>query len=115
MQMTQRRPPGVLEVFTHENTGELQEIKYAPGGGGPATSMQGFGPEIHHDGQIVAMVVADTFEAAREGAYRLKITYAAERASSGFGAPGVSETPVKKGDTERRRCRQGVRCRRGEA
>src|SRR4051795_11338374 len=36
--------PGVLEVFTHENTTELKQIDFAPGAGGAATSMQGFGP-----------------------------------------------------------------------
>ena len=88
--------PGVIDIFTHENTGELHEVKYAPGGGGVSTSMQDFGPEIHHDGQIVAMVVAETFETAREAAYRLKISYEAAPASAGFGAAGLSETPVKK-------------------
>ena len=61
-----RAVPGVLEIFTHENTGELKPVPYSGGGGGAATSMQKLGPEVHHDGQIVAMVVADTFEAARE-------------------------------------------------
>jgi xanthine dehydrogenase YagR molybdenum-binding subunit len=101
-----RAIPGVLDIFTHENTGDLKEIKYAPGGGGPTTSMQGFGPDIHHDGQIVAMVVADTFEAAREAAYVMNIAYAAERPSAGFDADGVTEEAVKKktpnaGDAEK--------------
>ncbi|MBV8836999.1 MAG: xanthine dehydrogenase family protein molybdopterin-binding subunit, partial [Alphaproteobacteria bacterium] len=29
--------PGVIEIFTHENTSELHEVKYAPGGGGVST------------------------------------------------------------------------------
>jgi len=58
--------PGVLEIFNYENTGELKDIKYARGGGGPISSIQGFGPRIDYGGQIVALVVADTFEAARE-------------------------------------------------
>lgn len=87
---------GVLDIFTHENTGDLKPIKYAPGGGGPSTSMQDLGPEIHHDGQIVAMVVANTFEAAREAAYKMKIAYEAKRPSAGFGAEGLSEGAVKK-------------------
>lgn len=40
--------PGVVEVFTWENTKDLKPLKYAAGGGGPTTSMQDFGPEIHH-------------------------------------------------------------------
>src|SRR5437870_11860394 len=43
-----RAVPGVLEIFTHENTGELKTLKYAQGGGGPTTSIQQFGPEIKH-------------------------------------------------------------------
>jgi xanthine dehydrogenase YagR molybdenum-binding subunit len=97
---------GVLDVFTHENTSDLKQIKYAPGGGGPTTSMQDFGPEIHHDGQIVAMVVANSFEAARESAYKMKITYESKRPSAGFGDEGVSEASIKKktpsaGDAEK--------------
>src|SRR4051794_40310179 len=87
---------GVLGIFTHENTGDLKEIKYAPGGGGPSTSIQDFGPKIQHDGQIVAMVVADTFEAAREAAYKLKIDYSIDQASAGFDSPGTKEVQVKK-------------------
>lgn len=88
--------PGVIDIFTHENTSELHEVKYAPGGGGVSTSIQDFGPEIHHDGQIVAMVVAETFETAREAAYRLKISYEGASPSATFGARGISETPVEK-------------------
>ncbi|MGH6682681.1 MAG: xanthine dehydrogenase family protein molybdopterin-binding subunit, partial [Pseudolabrys sp.] len=88
--------PGVLDIFTHENTGDLKKLSYGSSGGGASTSIQDFGPKIQHDGQIVAMVVADTFEAAREAAYRLKIRYNAEQPSAGFDAPGVKQTPDKK-------------------
>jgi len=98
--------PGVVEIFTHENTGELKQLKYGSSGGGAATSIQDFGPKIQHDGQIVAMVVADTFEAAREAAYRLKISYREETPSAGFDAPGATSAPDKKpvpkhGDAEK--------------
>jgi xanthine dehydrogenase YagR molybdenum-binding subunit len=82
---------GVLEIFTHENTGDLKAIKYAPAGGGPTSSIQDFGPDIQYAGQIVALVVADTFEAAREGASKVRVTYRAETPSAGFGAEGISE------------------------
>jgi xanthine dehydrogenase YagR molybdenum-binding subunit len=88
--------PGVLDIFTHENTGDLKEIKYAPGGGGPTSSIQDLGPRIQHDGQIVAMVVAATFEAAREAAYKTHIAYAAEPPSATFGSPGLTEKPAEK-------------------
>src|SRR5690349_8660047 len=88
--------PGVIEIFTHENTGELKKIKYQPGGGGASTSMQDFGPKIQHDGQIVAMVVADTLEQAREAAYKVKIEYDAATPSATFGSQGVDENHVTK-------------------
>jgi xanthine dehydrogenase YagR molybdenum-binding subunit len=88
--------PGVLEVFTHENTGDIKDVKYAPGGGGMTSSIQNLGPKIQHDGQIVAMVVANTFEAAREAAYKVNIRYSAESPSAGFDADGISEAGVKK-------------------
>jgi xanthine dehydrogenase YagR molybdenum-binding subunit len=88
--------PGVLEIFTHENTGDIKDVKYAPGGGGMTSSIQNLGPKIQHDGQIVAMVVANTFEAAREAAYKVKIAYSAESPSAGFGADGIAEAGVKK-------------------
>jgi xanthine dehydrogenase YagR molybdenum-binding subunit len=87
-----RALPGVLDIFTHQNTGELKEVSYSPTGGGSSTSLQGFGPEIAHDGQIVAMVVAETFETARDAAYRLDVRYDAETPSATFGASGLDET-----------------------
>jgi xanthine dehydrogenase YagR molybdenum-binding subunit len=88
--------PGVLDIFTHENTGELKNLKFGAGGGGPTTSIQDFGPKIQHDGQIVAMVVADSFEAAREAAYRVKVAYTAEMPSATFDSPGVTEQDAAK-------------------
>ncbi|MGB7256941.1 MAG: xanthine dehydrogenase family protein molybdopterin-binding subunit [Pseudolabrys sp.] len=87
--------PGVLDIFTHENTGDLKTLTYSKGGGGPSTSIQELGPNIQHDGQIVGMVVADTFEAAREAAYKVKIAYDAETPSASFDAKGVSQANVK--------------------
>src|SRR5215472_12998973 len=55
--------PGILDILTHENTGELKGVKF---GQGSATSIEDLGPEIRQAGQIIAVVVADTFEAATE-------------------------------------------------
>src|SRR5436305_223112 len=66
---------GVIDIFTHENTGDLKHLKYAAGGGGPISSIQEFGPEISYDGQIVAMVVAETLESAREAARKVHVSY----------------------------------------
>jgi xanthine dehydrogenase YagR molybdenum-binding subunit len=88
--------PGVLEIFHHKNSGELREIPYKPGGGGPTSSIQDFGPEIKYGGQIVALVVADTFEAAREAAHKVQVTYRAEQPSATFSSSGVSEEDISK-------------------
>jgi xanthine dehydrogenase YagR molybdenum-binding subunit len=88
--------PGVLDILTQDNTGELKEVKFGAGGGGGSTSIQKLGPEIAHEGQIIAMVVADTFEAAREAAYKVKATYAVEAPSATFGSQGVTEEDVTK-------------------
>jgi xanthine dehydrogenase YagR molybdenum-binding subunit len=87
---------GVLEIFTHENTAELKPVKFGGGGGGASTSIQDFGPRIQHDGQIIAMVVADTFESAREAAYKVRVVYDAEQPSATFGSPGVTEEDASK-------------------
>src|SRR5215467_12555670 len=57
-----RAVPGVLDILTHENTSELQNGRF---GQGSATSIDRLGPEIAHDGQIIAVVLADSYEAAR--------------------------------------------------
>lgn len=87
-----RAVPGVLEIFTYRNTGGLKQTKF---GGGSSTSIQSLGPEIQHDGQIVAMAVAETFEAAREAAYRLKIEYRAAQPTAGFDDDGAQTEAVK--------------------
>lgn len=88
-----RAVPGFLDVLTYANAGELKDLKY---GVGISTSIQRLGPEIAHDGQIIAVVLADTFEAAREAAYKVKATYQPEKASATFGAPGLAEDDATK-------------------
>lgn len=61
--------PGVLAVITHANAGEL-------GKGNMNTAKLLGGPDIQHFDQAVALVVADTFEQARDAAKLLRIDYA---------------------------------------
>jgi xanthine dehydrogenase YagR molybdenum-binding subunit len=88
--------PGVLDILTQDNTAELKEVKFGAGGGGASTSVQKLGPDIAHDGQIIAVVVADTFEAAREASYKVKASYAAEPPSATFGSAGLTSEDVTK-------------------
>ena len=92
-----RAVDGVLLILTHENAADaVKEIKFSKQGGPASTSIVPLSsPKIWHDGQIVAMVVADCFEAAREAAHKLKITYAAEMPTASFGSPGTTEVAIQ--------------------
>ena len=85
-----RAVKGVIGIFTHKNIGAIEGGKTFDGGGYMGTSIAPMASaEIHHDGQIVALVVAETFEAAREGAHRLIVRYEARPPSAGFDSPGA--------------------------
>jgi xanthine dehydrogenase YagR molybdenum-binding subunit len=88
-----RAVDGVLDILTHENTTELKDLTFADG---TATSIQKLGPEILHEGQIIALVLADSYEAAREAAYRVKASYAAQTPSASFGSEGLQEEDATK-------------------
>jgi xanthine dehydrogenase YagR molybdenum-binding subunit len=88
-----RAVPGVLDILTHDNTGELKAVKF---GQGSSTSIEDLGPEIRQAGQIVAVVVADTFEAATEAASRVKATYSEQTPSATFGSSGVTQDDATK-------------------
>jgi len=62
--------PGVLAVVTADNAGKLGK------GDKNAADLLG-GPEIEHYHQAIAVVVAETFEQAREAASLIKVDYAA--------------------------------------
>lgn len=87
-----RSVKGLIEIFTYRNIGPIE--------GGETFSKKGYmgssiapmaSDEIRHDGQIVALAVGETFEAAREAAHRLAVRYEVHPASAGFDSPG-SET-----------------------
>jgi xanthine dehydrogenase YagR molybdenum-binding subunit len=88
-----RAVPGVLDILTQDNTSELKPVKF---GDGSATSIQKLGPEIFHSGQIVAVVIADTFEAASEAANNVKVNYDEQAPAATFGAPGLQEEDATK-------------------
>ena len=93
-----RAVDGVIEIFTHKNMADaIRQVKFKSMGGPASTSVVPLSsPKIWHAGQIVALVVADRFEAAQEAAHLLKIDYAEEKPSATFGSPGVTETPIDK-------------------
>ncbi len=82
-----RSVPGVLDIVTY---GDMDGVKPPTFGTVGATSL---GPlhqqEIIHDGQIVALVVADTFEAASEAALRVRADYDEQPASASLSSGGT--------------------------
>ncbi len=85
--------PGVLDILTHENVGDQAKPPFGGDGGPTTTTLES--NRIWHDGQIIAVVVADTYEAAREAANKVEAQYVQEPASATFDAPGVDIQPAE--------------------
>jgi xanthine dehydrogenase YagR molybdenum-binding subunit len=81
-----REVPGVLLVMTHENAMRLPPKtrlgKLQPPIGRRLTLLQE--DEVYYNNQPIAVVVADTFERAREAAASLRITYERKQAVLDF-------------------------------
>jgi xanthine dehydrogenase YagR molybdenum-binding subunit len=84
---------GVLDILTYENVGD--QAKPAPGPDGKPSTTTLESDRIWHDGQIVAVVVADTYESAREAAYQVEVRYIPEHPSATFDSPGTETEPHK--------------------
>jgi xanthine dehydrogenase YagR molybdenum-binding subunit len=87
-----RAVPGVLDILTHDNVGG--QAKPPPTMDGEPTTLTLQTDEIGHDGQIIAIVVAESWEAAREAANRVKADYVAAQPSATFDSPGVTVEPA---------------------
>jgi xanthine dehydrogenase YagR molybdenum-binding subunit len=87
--------PGVLDILTYLNANEVRPLKtFSQGGQAGSSIVPLSGPKIWHDGQIIALVVAETFEAASEGAARLIVEYDEETPSATFDSPGCETKAV---------------------
>ena len=105
-----RAIPGVIDVLTHQNVGNaIRPGKALLAGGFMASGTAPLHDDaVHFSGQIVAVVVAESFEIARAGARALAVAYAAERPTASFDSPGaeqvkpksISETELSVGDFE---------------
>jgi xanthine dehydrogenase YagR molybdenum-binding subunit len=71
-----QRVPGVILILTYENFDCLRPVRFSFAGG---TAIQSFQPiqsaEVKYRGQAVAIVVAETLEAAQEAAALVRISY----------------------------------------
>jgi xanthine dehydrogenase YagR molybdenum-binding subunit len=87
---------GLIDIVTHENADKLKEAKLFSDGGYSSTTIQPLkSPDIDHEGQIVAVVLADNFEAAREAAYRVKVNTTAATPTATFDSPGATSARAK--------------------
>ncbi len=76
--------PGVVRIFTHEDFSQIKTTPAARGAyGQPGKGHQPMtSPIVRHRGEPVALVVAETLEAAIEGAEAIKVRYAEEAFST---------------------------------
>jgi xanthine dehydrogenase YagR molybdenum-binding subunit len=87
---------GVIDVITHENAEKLKDAKLFSNGGYTSTTIQPLkSADIAHDGQIIAVVIAETFEAAREAAHRVKVSYSEDKPTASFDSPGTTSARAK--------------------
>ena len=93
-----RSVPGVLDILDHWNVGDQAKKPALASGGETTTTMES--DQVWHDGQIIAVVVADTYEAAREAAYKVRVSYAEEPPAATFGSPGAAEEQRDDGEHE---------------
>lgn len=91
-----RRVRGVIDIVTHENAPKLKESKLFSNGGYAGTTIQPLkSADIAHAGEIIAVVVAESYEAAREAANRVKVSYSAATPSASFDSPGTTKAAAK--------------------
>ena len=87
---------GVVDIVTHENAERLKEAKLFSNGGYTSSTIQPLkSADIAQEGQIVAIVLAETFEAARQAAYAVKVNYTAAIPTTTFNSPGTTSAPAK--------------------
>jgi xanthine dehydrogenase YagR molybdenum-binding subunit len=84
---------GVIDILTFENVGML--AKPAPGPDGKPSTSTLESNQIWHAGQIIAIVVADSYEGAREAAHKVMVAYAPEMPSATFDSAGTETEPHK--------------------
>ncbi len=91
-----KKARGIIDIVTHENAEQLKEAKLFSNGGYASSTIQPLkSAEIAQAGQIVAVVLAETFEAAREAAHLVKVSYSATEPSTTFDSPGTTSAHAK--------------------
>jgi xanthine dehydrogenase YagR molybdenum-binding subunit len=81
-----RAIPGVIDILTYQTVGEqIRQTQPLYNGGYVADSVRPLGSaDVAYWGQPVAMVVAETYETAREAARKIDVSYAVIEPASSF-------------------------------
>lgn len=93
--------PGVRLVLTHETMGDVQSAGFLMGGGYAFQSLQPLlSPAIAYRGQPIALIAAETLEAAIEASHLVRAEYETAQFAVTLDAPGVetinqADTPLK--------------------
>ncbi|MBV9939283.1 MAG: xanthine dehydrogenase family protein molybdopterin-binding subunit, partial [Acidobacteriaceae bacterium] len=92
-----RSMPGVLDILTYENVGKaVKPGRHILSFGYMATALAPLrSNRIYFAGQIVAVVVAETFETAQAAAQALSIVYKTKKPAATFDCSGVKEVKPK--------------------
>ncbi|MBV9033318.1 MAG: xanthine dehydrogenase family protein molybdopterin-binding subunit [Acidobacteriaceae bacterium] len=92
-----RSMPGVLDILTYENVGKaVKPGRHILSLGYMATALAPLrSNRIYFAGQIVAVVVAETFETAQAAAQALSIVYKTKKPAATFDCSGVKEVKLK--------------------
>jgi xanthine dehydrogenase YagR molybdenum-binding subunit len=96
---------GVVRVFTWRDFADLIETGATRGGGGQRAGYQPMKrPSVRHRGEAVALVVAETLEAAIEGAEAVAVRYRPAPFTGWYDQPGAEreamEVDVEAGDAQ---------------
>lgn len=79
---------GVLDILTCDNVGHIPPLKsFMTGGQGVSSIAPLEDDRIHYAGQIIALVVAENFETAREASFLISVDYDVETPAAGFDSP----------------------------
>ena len=86
-----RALPGVIDIMTWRSIeGQLNPIKtFSEGGTGGTSILMLQSPDIRHDGEIVAVILAETYETARDASHRLIVRYETRDPAATFGDNGL--------------------------
>jgi xanthine dehydrogenase YagR molybdenum-binding subunit len=93
-ELTQARAvPGFIDILTYQNVGGATKTDTGPDGKPSTTSLET--NRVWYAGQIIGVVVAETYEAAREAAHKVGVRYNEETPSATFDSAGIQTEPHK--------------------